>query len=45
MIALLSFGGDIIGTIGSGPSILIAVGIIYGYAEMAEKEGGMKNNI
>jgi len=38
-IGLLSVVSDLIGALGSGTSILLAVTIIYGYYEMAAKEG------
>ncbi|KAF2666307.1 Sec61 alpha subunit [Microthyrium microscopicum] len=39
VIGLLSVASDLMGALGSGTSILLAVTIIYGYFEMAAKEG------
>jgi protein transport protein SEC61 subunit alpha len=39
-IGLLSVTSDLIGALGSGTGILLAVTIIYGYYEIAAKEGG-----
>lgn len=39
VIGLLSVAADLMGVIGSGTGILLAVTIIYGYFEMAAKEG------
>ncbi|CDK29957.1 unnamed protein product [Kuraishia capsulata CBS 1993] len=39
-IGALSVISDLLGTLGSGTSILLAVTTIYGYYEMAAKEGG-----
>jgi len=39
VIGLLSVTADLMGVIGSGTGILLAVTIIYGYFEMAVKEG------
>jgi len=41
VIGLLSVGSDLIGALGSGTGILLAVTIIYGYFEMAAKEGDL----
>jgi len=38
-IGALSVGADLMGAVGSGTGILLAVTIIYGYWEMAVKEG------
>lgn len=38
-IGLLSVSSELIGALGSGTAILLAVTTIYGYVEMAEKEG------
>lgn len=40
-IGALSVASDLLGALGSGTSILLAVTIIYGYFEMAAKEGDM----
>ncbi|KAI9729997.1 MAG: translocon subunit [Cirrosporium novae-zelandiae] len=45
-IGALSVASDLLGALGSGTGILLAVTIIYGYFEIAAKEGdlsGMKN--
>lgn len=39
-IGALSVASDLLGTLGSGTGILLAVTTIYGYFEMAAKEGG-----
>ncbi|KAF2434720.1 Sec61 alpha subunit [Tothia fuscella] len=39
VIGLLSVASDLMGALGSGTSILLAVTIIYGYFEIAAKEG------
>lgn len=39
-IGLLSVVSDLLGALGSGTGILLAVTIIYGYYEIAAKEGG-----
>lgn len=41
-IGALSVFCDLMGTLGSGTSILLAVTTIYGYYELAQKEGGFK---
>jgi len=41
VIGLLSVVSDLMGALGSGTSILLAVTIIYGYFEIAAKEGDM----
>lgn len=43
MIGLLSVLSDLLGTVGSGTSILLAVTIIYSYFEMAAKEGDISS--
>jgi len=40
-IGALSVGSDLMGALGSGTGILMAVTIIYGYFEIAAKEGDM----
>ncbi|CAN9464698.1 unnamed protein product [Alternaria alternata] len=40
-IGALSVGSDLLGALGSGTGILLAVTIIYGYFEIAAKEGDM----
>ncbi|KAK9473599.1 SecY subunit domain-containing protein [Dipodascopsis tothii] len=40
-IGALSVASDLLGTLGSGTAILLAVTTIYGYFEIAAKEGGM----
>jgi len=40
-IGLLSVTSDLLGTLGSGTSILLAVTIIYSYFEIAAKEGDL----
>lgn len=45
MIGALSVGSDLLGTLGSGTSILMATTTIYGYYEAAVKEGGFSNNL
>ncbi|KAK9456567.1 SecY subunit domain-containing protein [Dipodascopsis uninucleata] len=40
-IGALSVTSDLLGTLGSGTAILLAVTTIYGYFEIAAKEGGM----
>jgi protein transport protein SEC61 subunit alpha len=37
----LSVASDLLGTLGSGTGILLAVTTIYGYFEAAVKEGGL----
>ena len=44
-IGALSVACDLLGTLGSGTSILLAVTTIYSYYEMAAKEGGFSKNI
>jgi protein transport protein SEC61 subunit alpha len=39
VIGLLSVASDLMGALGSGTSILLAVTIIYSYFEIAAKEG------
>jgi protein transport protein SEC61 subunit alpha len=39
MIGALSVASDMMGALGSGTGILLAVTIIYGYFEIAAKEG------
>lgn len=41
-IGALSVASDLLGTLGSGTGILLAVTTIYGYFETAAKEGGLK---
>lgn len=41
IIGVLSVGADLLGALGSGTSILLAVTIIYSYFEIAAKEGDM----
>ncbi|KAA8905966.1 hypothetical protein TRICI_005217 [Trichomonascus ciferrii] len=41
-IGALSVVSDLLGTLGSGTGILLAVTTIYGYFETAAKEGGLK---
>lgn len=43
-IGALSVVSDLLGTLGSGTSILLAVTTIYGYYELAVKEGGLKGS-
>lgn len=45
MIGLLSVASDLMGTLGSGTSILLACTTIYGYYELAVKEGALKGNL
>ncbi|ODQ66295.1 essential subunit of Sec61 complex [Nadsonia fulvescens var. elongata DSM 6958] len=40
-IGALSVGSDLLSTLGSGTAILLAVTTIYGYIEMAQKEGNL----
>lgn len=40
MIGLLSVVTDLVGALGSGTGILLAVTIIYGYFEIMMREGG-----
>ncbi len=40
-IGALSVASDLMGALGSGTGILLAVTIIYGYFEIAAKEGDM----
>lgn len=44
-IGALSVGSDFLGTLTSGTSILMATTTIYGYYEMAAKEGGFSKNL
>ncbi|KAH3899918.1 probable Protein transport protein SEC61 subunit alpha [Saccharomycodes ludwigii] len=44
-IGALSVGSDLLGTLGSGTSILMATTTIYGYYEIAAKEGGFTKNL
>ncbi|EDO14366.1 hypothetical protein Kpol_194p2 [Vanderwaltozyma polyspora DSM 70294] len=44
-IGALSVGSDFLGTLGSGTSILMATTTIYGYYEMAAKEGGFSKSL
>ncbi|GME79170.1 unnamed protein product [Ambrosiozyma monospora] len=44
-IGALSVISDLSGCLGSGTSILLAVTTIYGYYEMAAKEGGLVKNV
>lgn len=44
-IGALSVCCDLMGTLGSGTSILLAVTTIYGYYELAVKEGGFEKSI
>lgn len=44
-IGALSVCSDFLGTLGSGTSILMATTTIYGYYEMAAKEGGFSKNL
>lgn len=44
-IGALSVASDLLGTLGSGTSILLAVTTIYGYYELAAKEGGFISNL
>lgn len=44
-IGALSVGSDILGTLGSGASILMATTTIYGYYEIAAKEGGFSKSL
>lgn len=44
-IGALSIGSDLLGTLGSGASILMASTTIYGYYEVAAKEGGFTKNL
>ncbi|EGW31878.1 protein transport protein SEC61 subunit alpha [Spathaspora passalidarum NRRL Y-27907] len=44
-IGALSVACDLMGTLGSGTSILLAVTTIYGYYELAAKEGGFSKNL
>ncbi|ODV64302.1 translocon subunit SEC61 [Ascoidea rubescens DSM 1968] len=44
-IGALSVICDLLGTLGSGTSMLLAVTTIYGYYELAMKEGGFGKNI
>lgn len=45
VIGALSVGSDLLGTLGSGTSILMATTTIYGYYEIAAKEGGFTKNL
>ncbi|CDR41980.1 CYFA0S08e02234g1_1 [Cyberlindnera fabianii] len=44
-IGALSVACDLLGTLGSGTSILLAVTTIYSYYETAAKEGGFQKNV
>lgn len=44
-IGALSVVCDLMGTLGSGTSILLAVTTIYGYFELAVKEGGLNKSL
>ncbi|GCE97293.1 translocon subunit [Zygosaccharomyces mellis] len=44
-IGALSVCSDVLGTLGSGTSILMATTTIYGYYEMAAKEGGFSKSL
>ncbi|CAI7408533.1 CPS_collapsed_G0040540.mRNA.1.CDS.1 [Saccharomyces cerevisiae] len=44
-IGALSVGSDLLGTLGSGASILMATTTIYGYYEAAANEGGFTKNL
>ncbi|KAK7681297.1 translocon subunit [Cerrena zonata] len=44
-IGALSVICDLMGTLGSGTSILLAVTTIYGYFELAVKEGGLNKSL
>lgn len=44
-IGALSVGSDLLGALGSGASILLATTTIYGYYEVAAKEGGFTKNL
>lgn len=44
-IGALSIGSDLLGTLGSGASILMASTTIYSYYEIAAKEGGFTKNL
>ncbi|KAH3669135.1 hypothetical protein WICMUC_005099 [Wickerhamomyces mucosus] len=44
-IGALSVTCDLLGTLGSGTSILLAVTTIYSYYELAAKEGGFAKNV
>lgn len=44
-IGALSVGSDLLGTLGSGASILLATTTIYGYYEAAAKEGGFTKDL
>ncbi|AJV66543.1 Sec61p [Saccharomyces cerevisiae YJM1450] len=44
-IGALSVGSDLLGTLGSGASILMATTTIYGYYEAAAKESGFTKNL
>ncbi|QLG73634.1 hypothetical protein HG535_0F01450 [Zygotorulaspora mrakii] len=44
-IGVLSVCSDFLGTLGSGTSILMATTTIYGYYEIAAKEGGFSKNL
>lgn len=44
-IGALSVICDLMGTLGSGTSILLSVTTIYGYYELAVKEGGLKSSL
>lgn len=44
-IGALAVASDFLGTLGSGSSILMATTTIYGYYEMAAKEGGFSKNL
>lgn len=45
IIGILSVTADLLGAIGSGTGILLAVNIIYGYFETYEKEKGRMDTI
>ena len=45
MIGALSVASDMMGALGSGTGILLAVTIIYGYFEIAAKEGDFGENL
>lgn len=44
-IGALSVVSDLIGTLGSGTSILLSVTTIYGYYDLAVKEGGFAKSV
>lgn len=45
MIGALSVASDMMGALGSGTGILLAVTIIYGYFEIAAKEGDFGDSL